>query len=562
MSKRFFYLTISFTPIFFFCAFLGYFALDIPQGDDFELVLNFLVKYQTNATSLTQKWDLLTAQFVEHRLLYTRLVVLLQYLLTGQVSFYGILLVGNLSLLGILFIVWRHIRSIQLSVLYLLPVVLIIFQPCYSYDGVLWPAATLAYNSVVFFALLTIHWLSSGRLVHFRWAMVAAFLCTYTFGNGVLIWGAGVIVLILQRRWKETLIWIGMMGLILGVYFYQYEMIGYRNSPLQNMAEHPLYILINFLIFLGAAANWGEYWPKLLTNSDIVSIVIGGGVLVAFVKVMYEVSRSFIKNQTGVIVTTRIYFIVGSLIFLLMTGFVLSASRLQKDEVWMHVNRYRIHSVVVLVLLYLYMMPYLIRNRFRFLGTVAACLVFWALSYFHFYNIFDFNKRNFLAGQFNWTHHHEWFIYRDTSYWEKGTQIAMDLSAKNQLFELKERPFEELTTPQHDKGVELKVQSIRADKALNITGTLAGRRSFWDSTHYYLTFKNLTTQKIYLLAAHYDVRSARLVLMGEDYYYPKFHLNFSYEHFPVGRYQIGYATESRRKLRIYWQPHFLSSPQS
>jgi hypothetical protein len=148
-------------PLAVFSIFLGYFAVDMPQGDDFELVLHFLTNYISAGNGYAKKVALLTAQFVEHRLFYTRIVVLLQYLLTGQVSFYLIILVGNLSLLGILMVCWQQLKAAGYSLLYLFPVSLILFQPCYSYDGVLWPAATLAYNSVSFFAILTVHWLST-----------------------------------------------------------------------------------------------------------------------------------------------------------------------------------------------------------------------------------------------------------------------------------------------------------------------------------------------------------------------------------------------------------------
>jgi hypothetical protein len=539
-------------PLAIFSIFLGYFAVDMPQGDDFELVLHFLTNYISAGNGYAKKVALLTAQFVEHRLFYTRIVVLLQYLLTGQVSFYLIILVGNLSLLGILMVCWQQLKAAGYSLLYLFPVSLILFQPCYSYDGVLWPAATLAYNSVSFFAILTVHWLSTRRNLHFWLAVFCAMLCTYTFGNGVVVLIAGLIMLLVQKRWKACLFWVGLSVFITTIYFYDYTQIQSRNNPFKNITEHPFYVFANFLVFLGSALNWDDSWPKLLTITDIESLIGGRVVLIIACYVFYHSFKSLfssIRHSHSSISE----FLLGGFTFFILTGLLLSLSRVNKDELLLHINRYRINSVVLLILGYLSLLPFLKQYRFSYKLFLGGLVGFWILSYFHFYAVFSEYKRTYLAGQFNWTNNHQWFIYRDTSYWEEASKMVMDTAQKQLQYRLSQSPFTH-TRMKNEVIPTLKIEHLPAQQHLSIEASSSQVTPFASGKDYYLAFKNLNQSKVYLTNTSYNRRSIRYVLLGENYYYPLFHSSFTYKHFPEGKYQLGIAITEKNTLEIKWQP--------
>ncbi len=540
-----------------FCFFLGYFAVNIPQGDDFDLILHFLTNYLNNAHTVYDKWSLLTAQFVEHRLFYTRFVVLGQYLLTGNVSFYFIILIGNLSLVGILYIVYLQLRRANLPIHFILPAAIIIFQPSYSFDGVLWPAATLAYNSVAFFAMLTIHLLSTSKPVNFWLAILSALLCTYTFGNGMLIWGVGLILLCLQKRWKETAFWTGFIVLIMGLYFSNYVHYQNRNNPLSHLLEYPLYITINFLVFIGSALNWSEQWPKSLASDDYWSIITGILITCLYFVLLYRVLVTFLQKSLDAeeILSRYRIFIVGVLTFIILTGLLLTTARVHRNDVLMHVNRYRIHSVVALVVSYLYLVPWLQSKRGGIWCATLLTFSFAFISYFNFYNIFDFYKRNFLAGQFNWQQNREWFIYRDTAYWEGASKLVLNEAKKVNTYEVPPSPFKFMALTDSTRGIEIKLDTKA--KEMHIKGFADDLSPIYHHNDYYFVFKNLSTNKIYLEASHYDHRSFRLVLMGKPYYYGNFNTFLTYAHFPKGKYQIGYArVNAQNELSYYWQASF------
>jgi hypothetical protein len=551
-------------PLLFFCFFLFYFAVDVPQGDDFELVLHFLSNYFSTGNDYLEKLSLLTAQFVEHRLFYTRLVVLLQYLLTGQVSFYLIIVIGNLSLIGILVICWRQLRLAGHTIYYLLPISLLLFQPCYSYDGVLWPAATLAYNSVSFFAILTIHWLSGRRKLHFGLAVLSAMLCTYTFGNGILILFVGIGLLIVQKRWKELLIWTLIAAFIAFVYFVGYEKYETRNNPLSNLSKHTIFTFINILVFLGSALNWNEVWPKPLDYKDLPSIIGGGLILITYGSLLFQVCKVWFTSRKINLYSNPNYrrhidFLIGCFSFFVFTGVLLCISRVDNDQILMHINRYRIHSVVSLILVYLTTVNFLKVRINSYALAIGSIFGYWILSFFHFYGIFAEYNRVYKAAQHNWVTANQWFIYRDTSYWEEASKLAMNQAKEKVKYQITESPFQ--TVMNKEESIpNLKVENQRADKMLRIMGDDSSL-TLMPNKDFYISFKNLSLSKTFIIPAFYDRRSIKLILLGESYYYPHFFTHITYKHFPTGKYQVGIATEQNKVLTIRWQPFTFDAVQ-
>ncbi|MFN3664506.1 MAG: hypothetical protein ACK4S0_00020 [Sediminibacterium sp.] len=549
-------------PFIVFCIFLGHFAVNVPQGDDFELVLHFLTKYQHEG-SLFKKLSLMGAQFVEHRLLYTRLIVLIQYWLSGGVSFYLIIFMGNLSLVGIFIVAQRQLYFLKHSACYLLPVSLLLFQPCYSYDGVLWPAATLAYNSVSFFAILTIHWITSQRFLHFCLAFISAFFCTYTFGNGILILGIAAVLLAFQKRWKELLVWAVFTIVVVAVYFYEYETIATRNKPFYNLTHYFDYSCVNLMVFMGGALNWSELWPKDLSVSDYPSIIMGALVLTVFIYLAVTVLKNTLIKTTSAGTTDASslrfqYFLLGSLSFFVLTGLLLCLSRVDKDMILMHINRYRVHSVVAVLLTYLYFVPFLRKKRLYICLFLGGTLGFWLLSYFHFYAVFSEYQRTYKAAQHNWAMNEEWFIYRDTSYWEEASKLAMHKAKTTLNYHLKVSPFSEVSeTNEVIPNVKI-VISNKTDE-IHIAGFDNSIHLQKPENNVYIAFKHTGLSKTYLLPAAYSRRSLRLVLLGNAYYYPEFNCKITYRNFPKARYQIGIAYQKENNLEIKWQPTYFEN---
>ncbi|MFD2572580.1 hypothetical protein ACFSUS_18215 [Spirosoma soli] len=103
-------------PVIYYLFFLAH-ALNVPVGDDFIVILKFLIEWDW-ASSFAQKWYLLTQNFIEHRLVYTRFSALTVRLLVGQLDFRGVMLLGNLCLIGVLWILVYPLKATKLPAWY------------------------------------------------------------------------------------------------------------------------------------------------------------------------------------------------------------------------------------------------------------------------------------------------------------------------------------------------------------------------------------------------------------------------------------------------------------
>ena len=99
--------------------FVYFFALryNIPWFDEYENIPYFLQQF-LDANTPGERFDALLKPNNEHRVLYARLVVYAQYLLTGGLSFQGLMLWGNLGLVVIFCLLAKSTQSLHPSSLH------------------------------------------------------------------------------------------------------------------------------------------------------------------------------------------------------------------------------------------------------------------------------------------------------------------------------------------------------------------------------------------------------------------------------------------------------------
>jgi hypothetical protein len=180
-------------------------AVNIPNGDDLYCLLLFTQQFK-DASTLTERFQLLLQQWVEHRIVYSRLAALVSFWLTSQVNFVTIIVIGNLTLLGYTLLFWKMIRKTGVSLYYLIPVVFTLFGPV-AYEANLWAGASTVYMPVGFLGLLTIYLLAYHGRTGVVLSLVTAFLATFSFGNGMFSFVAGLLVLLYQSRFRTAFLW-------------------------------------------------------------------------------------------------------------------------------------------------------------------------------------------------------------------------------------------------------------------------------------------------------------------------------------------------------------------
>ena len=251
-------LAILALPILSYAALIGYIVADIPCWDDFDSILNTMLRTEA-ANSQFDKLKMLFSFHNEHRLGILRVTTFLLLKLTGAVNFSSLIILGNLGLiivflsLGALYFERNNTtRDDSLHRLYALPTLacasLLIFQPQF-YDTPLWPTVLLSNITVVYFSAFSFLLLATTSTIRTSAAFLLGSLALFSQGNGVVTLPIGLLILISNRNFKIVIPWsIGTVALT-SLYF-----IGFQKpaESLEISFERLVQMVDHGLSFLGA----------------------------------------------------------------------------------------------------------------------------------------------------------------------------------------------------------------------------------------------------------------------------------------------------------------------
>ncbi len=241
---------IAAPAVFFFWA-VASAALNIPIGDDFDTVLGFLNSF-LSAGDFFGKAGIVFEQHNEHRLVFNRLVTLIQYYLFGEADLRGLIIFGNLSLAGSAVLLAFIYRERLERVLYLLPASLIIFNFQY-YETVNWAMASVSNLYVLFFALLSLYLLFARQsAASFAGALLCYAIAAFTQGGGLFVGLAGIAMLAIGRQFKRAALWGLATAVLFSLYFYGYHTPAGHPSVLSVISAEPFLPVRFFFSFLGS----------------------------------------------------------------------------------------------------------------------------------------------------------------------------------------------------------------------------------------------------------------------------------------------------------------------
>ena len=521
-------------------------SVNIPNGDDLYCLMLFTQQFQ-DASSFGEHLKLLTEQWIEHRIVYSRLTALISYWIHGQVNFLTIIMIGNLTLIGFTILFWKLLKRTGVSMYYLIPVVLTLFSPV-MYEANVWAGASTVYMPVCFLGLLTVYLLAMQSRLGFVIATAAAMLATFSFGNGMFSFIAGFCVLIYQQKFKYAGIWTALAIGTIGLYFYQFQ--DNSNTDAFGLAAHfryPAYLFYNLFGFIGGTADYLENLNTPFQRNNIPTIVFGFGLSVAILAGIYY---SFLRKNT-VSSDKKDSFLktawLGMVIFIGFTSLAISYSRTSGEAMNALSSRYKIYSMISFILVYVWFLMFFKRKvmvAWLFGGFSLLLLVF---NYFlHYEKIVNY-KSVFLSGSFNYHTDKQWLIYRNTAYYEHVSKLLCDSISKNP------RPVYIFfnTFPELNHNT-LKAAAVLDQVQISEERNEPGRPGRWltvKSDEYpkisnfhkgvYLVVYN--DQKIFLFSAG-TIKNGRLnILTKGDYFKDGFFLNETFDKVltPGASYKLG-----------------------
>jgi hypothetical protein len=362
--RKIFVVVILFLPVIFY-SFIQYkFSINIPLLDDYDAILNFLNNYIDSET-ITDKIELIFSQHNEHRIVFTRVVVLLQYYISGHVNFSILAFLGNLAWYLTIFLVFLQFKKLNLPQFYFLPIPYLAFQ-IYHYS-VSWSMMSLQNYYVLLFALCSFYFLTEKNNLFV--SIVFSILATFTSGSGFLSIFIIIFYLILEKKWKQLITMVILSCLVLIIYFYNYNKLGHtliiRFKDLGIMALYFFSFLGSFIKFKWAA------------------IIIGIAIVISYIYFVYK----------KYYITYKLFLLVFS--FVILTAFLLLIARYSLGFEQALSSRYTIYSLIFLIIMYLFILNILSKKsaiNMLILSKFSIAITIVAIFYFLSMNIYNYPK--------------------------------------------------------------------------------------------------------------------------------------------------------------------------
>ncbi len=390
MKKRitpFLALLLALLPIVAFWLCWGHLAVNVPKWDDHALKAYLF--YSDQEATFTGKIYQLFRQHNEHRIVLDRFVTWLDFSLFGKLNYLHLMILGNLSLLGLLGVFGAVLARKSLH--YLPPIAFLLFNLS-SWENAFWGMAALQNFSVVLFVIWAIYILSFTPA--FTGAIILAILATLTSGNGILIWPIGAVLLGLQRRFRPLVFWGISAVIVIGLYFVGYEKPA-GNPPARGSV---IDLLKGWLAFNGAA---GEVFP--IGSAFTMCLILGGLLTVLLIASSIWMLTQQLKTQLP---SPTQNFILGSLAFLLGTAAIVAWSRVGFGLDVLITSRYKIYSLTLLCVAYVFAITQLHGRGRQLAGVVGlfGSVAIAGLSYLTYADEVLWWRRWLLTNQYNWTY--------------------------------------------------------------------------------------------------------------------------------------------------------------
>ncbi|MDR1416079.1 MAG: hypothetical protein LBJ57_01510 [Prevotellaceae bacterium] len=338
-------------------------AVNVPQYDDFVVLLNFLSEFIQSA-SFSEKFSLITSQHNEHRLVFTRLLVLLCYCITGKVSLSAFIIISNLFLLGVSLLFLMYVKSKKYAPMAMLLIVALLFNG-QNFQTSTWAMAGLANIGTLLLAMLSIYlvsYTSTSANNFFIAGLALAAATIFSNGNGLCLLPSLSLSLLLQKRKKELIWFVLLIGAAAACYFIGYKPMAHKTSLL-DLALTSHVLAVNFFNFIGC-----NLW---LPSLKFISFLWGVFIFLTYLLAAYQ--KYYKKNIAWFSFFT----------FMLLTA---AAVALNRSDGEVGPLRYRIYGCmfsILTVIFYVENRDFLHIKYFRLIvAPIVAFSIFSTLFYY------------------------------------------------------------------------------------------------------------------------------------------------------------------------------------
>jgi hypothetical protein len=519
-------------PIILYFYFLAEYSLNIPKWDDHALKA-FILEFEY-ANGFVAKFQTFFKQHNEHRIAFDRLITLLVFKINGTIDYRWLMWVGNFTLIGTLIIFYKIFQKQKASLWFFVPISLIFFQ-LQLWENTFWGMAALQNFGIIFFIFGLIYFISSDKKNHFYWAILFAFFATYTSGNGITVFPVCLVLLLLQRRFKESIVFGIVSVALIVAYFYQYQMPP-SNPPMDGIGIGK--IIFGFFSFLGSVFD-------LMPNSSgrIKLTIAAGGVLfiISALIAIYLIFNSKLLKKNRFLSQTEL-FALGSFMFLIGTGIVVTYTRISFGDVGLLTSRYKIYSILLLITVYLFIISKIELTRMRWLAVplILGALGFnFIANYLNYKEVVNF-RNQLISFAMNWKLQPEMNTVKSdlTLYEIPELDLDKDISTIKKPIKLSQIEFPNTTVIQKNNNVYIQSRIIRKFNFL-----------FFKKDYFIIV---QSPKKTYLMPTQLINYPITVFLRKFMYWENQFDSQFGNNEFENGNYQLGILVEDGKSSSTYY----------
>ncbi|WP_428658128.1 hypothetical protein [Runella sp.] len=376
---------------FLFYRFVDQNAVNVPFFDDYAY-LEYIIKF-INAPDVLHFLQELEFKHNGHGVITAKSVFWLDYLLTGEANYRTLILAGSGLVILLFWYFWNLLAANRMPFWYSLPIALFLFTPAY-HENIFWAAALWQYTASFAIGLWTYYVLTKENRWAFAMAVAGGFLLTYTNGNGLFGMYVGVIIPLLQTRYKRVAVWL-IACIITTIIFYWYYPFGFGSLGQEKSLKNSLLTIVSF--FGSCASYFRGRLPEVAVLGGLITFLLIGLALWLAVEYIKKIINSRSQGKILPVFTKHSVnlSLLSLLAWLLVTGLGVATAR--AGNALETPARYMIYSVMAVVSLYV---AFLLLLPQRMQKIIAAGMIpiggFFVLSTYMFASPDVINFRNSL----------------------------------------------------------------------------------------------------------------------------------------------------------------------
>lgn len=347
-------------PVLFYIWVILRFTVDMPWWDDYDSILNWMNRFIQHHNNIRYILSMLLEQHNEHRILFDRILELLDYYLFGSINFLYLSFIGYLGLFGTLaFTLWLGLKK-KLNIIELLPIPFLMLTLA-QYELVSFAMASIQQYWQLLFSLVSICLISLSNMItvkRFLLSFLFAIAASFTGAGGLIVFPVVLVYLILIRDTKRIIAWL--IGSILVFIFYfivlKYQLLDSESH--KDVLAHPFQYITYVFCFLGS-----------ITGNKSTALILG--IFMIFINLV--LGLIIYKKNKNLVLPVIVFFIFA-------TACAAGLSRLSMGINEALSSRYTIYSATLLSITYVLATPEIKSkklHKFVFIISILFSVFVW-----------------------------------------------------------------------------------------------------------------------------------------------------------------------------------------